>query len=115
MSPSGTDLIEYTTPRLLETEEILGIVNEFCIPARNARIAGFDGLEIHSAHGYLLDQFIKDGINDRTDRYGDSMENRCRLTMEVVEATATKIGVEQVEICLSPFGSHLDVTNSHFE
>ncbi|MCO5575575.1 hypothetical protein L7F22_029377 [Adiantum nelumboides] len=115
LSPSGTEFIEYATPRPLETEEIPGIVNDFRIAARNARIAGFDGVEIHSAHGYLLDQFIKDGINDRTDRYGGSMENRCRLTMEVVEATAAEIGAERVGIRLSPFGSHLDVTDSHPE
>ncbi|KAH7425509.1 hypothetical protein KP509_11G058200 [Ceratopteris richardii] len=115
LSPSGKELMDYSTPRRLETHEIPGIVKDFCLAARNARIAGFDGIEIHSAHGYLLDQFIKDSVNDRTDQYGGSMENRCRLTMEIVEGIAKEIGPERVGIRLSPFSSHLDVSDSQPE
>ena len=66
-------------------------------------VAGFDGVEIHGAHGYILDQFMKDGINNRTDEYGGNLENRCRFSLEVVEAVANEIGAERVGIRLSPF------------
>jgi 12-oxophytodienoic acid reductase len=67
------------------------------------QIAGFDGIEIHGAHGYLLEQFMKDKVNDRTDEYGGSLENRCRIVLEVVEAVVNEIGADKVGIRLSPF------------
>ncbi|KAH7425507.1 hypothetical protein KP509_11G058100 [Ceratopteris richardii] len=113
--PSGTEYDDYSQPRALETEEIPLVVNDFRLAARNAIAAGFDGVEIHGAHGYLLDQFMKDGVNDRTDQYGGSLENRCRFPLEVVEAIAAEIGPERVGIRLSPFGSHSDSPDSNPE
>ncbi|CAL4963644.1 unnamed protein product [Urochloa decumbens] len=80
----------YPVPRRLETEEIPHIVDDFRISARNAIRAGFDGVEIHAANGYLFDQFMKDGTNDRDDAYGGTLENRCRFTAEVVAAVAAE-------------------------
>ena len=71
-------------------------------------MAGFDGVEIHGAHGYILDQFMKDGINNRTDEYGGNLENRCRFSLEVVEAVANEIGAERLGIRLSPFTEYLE-------
>jgi 12-oxophytodienoic acid reductase len=78
-------------------------------------ITGFDGVEIHGAHGYLLDQFMKDSVNDRTDKYGGSLENRCRFPLEIVKAISEEIGPERVGIRLSPFGSHSDAAASNPE
>jgi 2,4-dienoyl-CoA reductase-like NADH-dependent reductase (Old Yellow Enzyme family) len=75
-TPKG--LKTYTTPRALEIEEIPGIVAQYATAAKNAIAAGFDGVEVHGANGYLIDQFLKDSINQRTDAYGGSIENRCR-------------------------------------
>ena len=66
---------------------------------------GFDGVEIHGAHGYLIDQFMKDQVNDRTDQYGGSLENRCRFALEIVEAVSNEIGADRVGIRLSPFAN----------
>ncbi|XP_021286203.1 12-oxophytodienoate reductase 1-like [Herrania umbratica] len=74
---------------------------------------GFDGVKIHGAHGYLLDQFIKDHVNDRTDQYGGSLENRCKFALEVVKAVANEIGVDRVGIRLSPFATYLDSSDSN--
>ena len=89
-------------PRALETDEIPGIVADYVTAARNARTAGFDGVEVHSANCYLLDQFIRDSTNHRTDRYGGSVENRTRLTVEVCAAVAEAIGADRVGVRLSP-------------
>ena len=89
-------------PRALETDEIPGIVADYVAAARNARTAGFDGVEVHSANCYLLDQFIRDSANTRTDRYGGSIENRTRLTVEVCAAVADAIGGDRVGVRLSP-------------
>ncbi len=88
----------FVTPRALETEEIPAIVEQYRQGAKNALEAGFNGVEIHSANGYLLDQFLHDGSNQRTDQYGGSIKNRARFLMEVVEAItsiwdADKVGV----------------------
>lgn len=112
LMPSGKELEDYSEARALRTEEIPHVVNDFRLAARNAIAAGFDGVEIHGAHGYLLDQFMKDGVNDRTDEYGGSLENRCRFALEVVEAVAQEIGPERVGIRLSPFGTHSDAIDS---
>ncbi|KAI3698277.1 hypothetical protein L2E82_41688 [Cichorium intybus] len=78
-------------------------------------VPGFDGVEIHGAHGYLIDQFLKDQINDRTDEYGGSIENRCRFAIEVVEAVVNEIGADRVGIRLSPFANYLDSADSNPE
>lgn len=111
--PSGKDFGEFSTPRALMTEEIPQIVELFRVAARNAISAGFDGIEIHGANGFLLDQFMKDGINDRKDKYGGSVENRCSFPLEVVEAVAQEIGSQRVGIRLSPFAEHAGVIDSN--
>ncbi|KAG5391057.1 hypothetical protein IGI04_032598 [Brassica rapa subsp. trilocularis] len=98
---------EFTPPRRLRTDEIPNIVNDFRLAAGNAIEAGFDGVEIHGAHGYLIDQFMKDTVNDRTDAYGGSLENRCRFALEVVEAVTNEIGSDRVGVRLSPFANYM--------
>jgi len=109
---NGKDFVNFSPPRALETGEIPQIVNDFRLAARNAINAGFDGVEIHGAHGYLLDQFMKDSINNRTDQYGGTLENRCRFPLEVVEAVANEIGADRVGIRLSPFAGYLESSDS---
>jgi len=94
----------YPVPRALTTEEIPGIVEGYAHAARLAKSAGFDGVEIHSANGYLLEQFMQARSNQRTDAYGGSISNRCRLPLEVTEAVARVWGADRVGIRLSPFG-----------
>lgn len=103
---NGTVVDDFSTPRRLETHEIPDVVNDFRIAARNAIEAGFDGVEVHAAHGYLIDQFLKDECNDRTDEYGGSVENRCRFALEVVEAVVDELGSDRVGIRISPFASY---------
>ncbi|MFL4555825.1 alkene reductase [Yersinia kristensenii] len=93
-----------STPRALETEEIPGIINDFRQATANAREAGFDYIELHAAHGYLLHQFMSPASNQRTDQYGGSIKNRTRLTLEVVDATAAEWGAEHIGIRISPLG-----------
>lgn len=93
-----------STPRALETEEIPGIINDFRQATANAREAGFDYIELHAAHGYLLHQFMSPASNQRTDQYGGSIENRTRLTLEVVDATAAEWGADRIGIRISPLG-----------
>lgn len=95
---------DFPTPRALGTEEIPALVAAYGQAARNAKAAGFDGVEIHSANGYLLEQFLQARSNQRTDNYGGSIENRCRLPLEVVDAVVGVWGAERVGIRLSPFG-----------
>lgn len=95
---------DVSTPRALETSEIAGIVNDFRLAAANSVEAGFDYIELHSAHGYLLHQFISPASNQREDQYGGSVENRTRLALEVVDATVEEIGAERVGIRISPLG-----------
>lgn len=97
-------------PRQLATEEVARIVNDFADAAANAVEAGFDGVEIHSANGYIFEQFLNPTVNDRTDHYAaDRMENRLRFTLEVVDAVIARIGVARVGIRLSPFGKLFDM------
>nr|BAD06575.1 LEDI-5c protein [Lithospermum erythrorhizon] len=110
---NGIDVAEFTPPRRLRTDEIPEIINDFRLAARNAIEAGFDGVEIHGAHGYLVDQFLKDQINDRTDQYGGSLENRCRFALELVEAVATEIGADRVGIRLSPYANYMESGDSN--
>ncbi|MCD7465672.1 12-oxophytodienoate reductase 2 [Datura stramonium] len=110
---NGLDVAQFTPPRRLTTDEIPQIVNDFRLAARNAIEAGFDGVEIHGAHGYLIDQFMKDQVNDRSDQYGGSLENRCRFALEVVEAVVNEIGADRVGIRLSPFASYMESGDSN--
>ena len=93
-----------STPRALETEEIPGIVNDFRQATANTREARIDYIELHATHGYLLHQFMSPASNQRTDQYGGSIENRTRLTLEVVDATAAEWGAEHIGIRISPLG-----------
>ena len=94
----------YETPRALETHEIAGVIDAFRTAARNALAAGFDGVEIHGANGYLLEQFLQSHTNLRSDRYGGSIANRARLLLEIVEAAVDVCGAERVGVRLSPYG-----------
>ena len=98
-------------PRALATEEIPALVDSFRAAAARARAAGFDGVEIHGANGYLLEQFLHAGSNRREDRYGGSIENRCRLHLEIAEAVAREVGADRTGIRLSPWG----ISNGSFE
>ncbi|GAB3829049.1 alkene reductase [Hymenobacter jeollabukensis] len=102
---TGAGFEEVPAPRALELSEIPGVVEQFRQAARNAKTAGFDGVEIHGANGYLLDQFLQDGSNQRTDAYGGSVENRSRFVLEVVQAVVDELGADRVGIRLSPQGS----------
>jgi 2,4-dienoyl-CoA reductase-like NADH-dependent reductase (Old Yellow Enzyme family) len=103
----------YAVPRALETEEIAGVVESFRTGALNARAAGFDGVEIHGANGYLLDQFLQDGSNKRADRYGGSVENRARLMLEVTDAVVAVWGPGRVGMHLAPRGDAHDMGDSN--
>jgi N-ethylmaleimide reductase len=92
----------FVTPRALEAAEIPGIVADYRQAALNAMQAGFDGVEIHAANGYLIDQFLRDGSNRRDDEYGGSIENRCRFLLQVTEAVTEAIGASRTGIRLSP-------------
>jgi 2,4-dienoyl-CoA reductase-like NADH-dependent reductase (Old Yellow Enzyme family) len=94
----------YPVPRALETEEIPGIVEAYRRGAANAQAAGFDGVEIHGANGYLLDQFLQDGSNKRSDAYGGPVENRARLMLEVTDAVVSVWGAGRVGMHLAPRG-----------
>lgn len=108
-----TGMKPFVTPRALETDEIPVIVEQYRRAAENALVAGFDGVEIHSANGYLLDQFLQDGTNQRTDRYGGSIENRARFLMEVLEGVTSIWGADKVGVRLSPSGTFNDMADSN--
>jgi N-ethylmaleimide reductase len=103
----------FVTPRALETAEIAGIVEDYRKAAGNARRAGFDGVEIHGANGYLIDQFLKDGTNQRTDQYGGSVENRIRFLLEVTEAVVSVWGGDRVGLRISPASPANDIADSN--
>ncbi len=105
--------VAFETPRALETSELAGIVEQFKNGAINAKEAGFDGVEVHGANGYLLDQFLQDGSNVRTDNYGGSIENRARLLLEVVDAAILIWGEGRVGVRLSPYGTFNDMKDSN--
>ena len=109
---TGTAMEDYVAPRALETSEIPGIIAEYEHGAKCAKAAGFDGVEIHNANGYLLDQFLRDGTNQRTDNYGGSIANRARLTLEVTEAVVGVWGADRVGIRFSPGGVFNDMRDS---
>lgn len=98
----GGNFVDVSTPRALELDEIPAIIDSFRHAAANAIRAGFDGVEVHGANGYLLEQFAKDGANNRDDAYGGTIENRARLLLEVTAAVAAEIGAERTGVRISP-------------
>lgn len=103
----------FVTPRALALEELPGIVSQYRRAAQNARLAGFDGVEIHAANGYLLDQFLRDGSNHRSDAYGGTVANRTRLLLEVVEAVTEVWPAERVGVRISPINRFNDIVDSN--
>ncbi len=117
IKPSGkiftvTGEQEFVTPRALETSELPGIIQQYATGAQNAKDAGFDGVEVHGANGYLLDQFLRDSTNQRTDEYGGSAQNRARLLLEVTEAVIKVWGADRVGARLSPYSEFNDIRDS---
>jgi N-ethylmaleimide reductase len=104
--------LPFVTPRALETSEIAGIVEQYHAASQYALDAGFDGVEIHAANGYLIDQFLRDSTNHRTDIYGGSLENRTRLLMEVTAAVASVWPADRVGVRLSPISPANDISDS---
>jgi N-ethylmaleimide reductase len=102
----------FVIPRALETDEIPEVVDQFRQAAKNAMVAGFDGIELHGAYGYLIDQFLQDGTNQRTDRYGGTIANRVRFLLEVTEAVCQVWGAHWVGIKLSPSNTFNDMHDS---
>ena len=112
-SYTSKGLLPFPTPRALETDEIPGLVKAFADAAKRAVFdAGLDGVEIHGANGYLIDQFLRDRTNKRTDRYGGGVENRARFLLEIVDAVATAVGPGRVGVRLSPTGTFNDMADS---
>jgi N-ethylmaleimide reductase len=104
-------MVPFVAPRALQIEEMPYIVSQYRRAAKNAMAAGFDGVEIHAANGYLLDQFIESSTNRRTDQYGGSIENRARLLLEVVDAVTETWGSDRVGVRLSPMGKANDISD----
>jgi NADPH2 dehydrogenase len=107
VAPAGTVSLlrpqrPYVTPRALELDEIPGVIESYRRGAENAKAAGFDGVELHGANGYLLDQFLQDSTNQRADRYGGSLENRARLLLEATDAAISVWGADRVGVHLAP-------------
>lgn len=105
--------VDFETPRALEASELPGIVEAYRRAAENAKAAGADGVEVHGANGYLLDQFLQDRTNHRTDQYGGSIENRGRLLLEVVDAVISVWGADRVGVRLSPWGVFGDMGDTN--
>lgn len=106
-------LVDYVEPRALNADELPGIVQDYVYATLSSLQAGFDGVEIHAANGYLLDQFLRDGSNKRNDNYGGSVENRARLLMEVTQAVVDVIGADKVGVRLSPSNPFNDMQDSN--
>ena len=100
------------TPRALEIDEVTAIVPQYAQGARNALAAGFDGVEVHAANGYLIDQFLQDRTNKRTDRYGGSVENRSRFLLEAVDAVTAAVGADRTGVRISPQNTMNDIGDS---
>jgi N-ethylmaleimide reductase len=118
IAPTGQAMTEggmkpFVTPRALDTSEIAGIVEDYRHAARNARAAGFNGVELHGANGYLIDQFLRDGANRRSDRYGGDALRRARFLIEITEAIAGEWGAERVGVRLSPTNPFNDMRDSN--
>ncbi|WP_133498705.1 alkene reductase [Cognatilysobacter terrigena] len=110
-TPEG--FVDVSEPRALGIEEIPGIVEDFRKAARHAMDAGFDGVEVHAANGYLIDQFLRDKTNHRTDEYGGSIENRTRFLHEVVQAVANEIGADRTGVRIAPVTPSNDIADSN--
>jgi len=108
----NNEFLPVSEPRALSLDELPGIVEDFRKAAANAIAAGFDGVEIHAANGYLLDQFLKDGSNVRDDAYGGSVDNRARLTLEVAAAVVNEVGAERTGIRISPISPANGISSS---
>ena len=106
-------MMDFLTPRALEISEIPALIEDFRSAAHNAKTAGFDGVEVHAANGYLLDQFLRDGSNHRTDQHGGSAENRVRLLREVVTAVCAVWGADRVGVRVSPLNQYNDMRDSN--
>jgi len=106
-------MLDFELPRALTIEELPSIVEQYRQAAINAKQAGFDGVEIHAANGYLLDQFLKDGTNKRSDIYGGSIENRTRLVLEIVQVVTDVWGGDRVGIRISPTGTFNSMSESN--
>jgi N-ethylmaleimide reductase len=102
----------FVTPRQLDTYEIPGIVDQFAQGAQRAKEAGFDGIDLHAANGYLIDQFLRDGSNRRQDRYGGSVVNRARFLLEVVEAVSAYWSMDRVGVRISPLSPYNSMHDS---
>lgn len=106
-------MVDVSDPRALEIDEIKQIVEDYKVAAKNAKDAGFDGVEVHAANGYLIDQFLQDKTNQRTDEYGGSVDNRTRFLTEVLEAVLEVWGNDRVGVRLSPTGTFNDMGDSN--
>jgi len=106
-------LHDYETPKAMTSDDIARLIKEYEAAAKNANAAGFDGVEIHAANGYLLDQFLQDKTNQRTDQYGGSIENRLRLLGEVIDAVAKVFPSDRIGVRLSPYGQFNDMSDSN--
>ena len=106
-------LVDYVQPRALDVSELPGIVADYVHATKSALLAGFDGVEIHAANGYLLDQFLRDGTNKREDNYGGNIENRTRLLLEVTKAVVAVAGADKVGIRISPVNPFNDMKDSN--
>lgn len=118
IKPAGTaftntfERVPFETPHALDVDEIKEIVSDYRQAAENAKLAGFDGVEIHAANGYLIQQFLEDKTNKRTDLYGGSIENRSRLLFEVIDAVSSIWANDQIGVRLSPFSDVGDISDS---
>jgi N-ethylmaleimide reductase len=117
IKPEGNAFTEegflpFVTPRALETNEIAGIVEQYRVASQYALDAGFDGVEIHAANGYLIDQFLRDSTNHRTDIYGGTLENRTRFLMEVTSAVVSVWSADRVGVRLAPISPANDISDS---
>ena len=101
------------TPRALEASELPGIIQDYVNAAKNAKEAGFDGVEVHMANGYLLDEFLQDGSNKRTDEFGGPIQNRVKFPMQVLDAVIDVFGKDRVGVRLSPYGTFNDMSDSN--
>lgn len=110
---TDTGLQDFVTPRELTTDEVAGVVNEYRLAARRAIEAGFDGVELHTASGYLPEQFLSSGSNERTDKYGGSIANRSRFVLEALKAMADEIDSDRVGIKISPEMNFNDITDAN--
>lgn len=110
--PTLQGTVPQVAPRRLRLDELPGIVAQFRAAAVNAQRAGFDAVQVHGAHGYLIDQFLRDSVNDRQDEYGGSIENRARLLFEIVDAVIEVYGADRVGLRISPLVAYNDISDS---